>query len=101
MNSALSDEIKAAIKQALLEVGAGPKLAFSVRSFAQAADMGQTSVRAEIKAGRLKARRLGDRLIIPAPDAYAYLAACLSRRQRDRAWPQMQNAAPGEGAALR
>ena len=53
MYSDLSTEIKRAVKEALSEVGASDRLAYTVRSFAKAADMGQTSVRAEIKAGRL------------------------------------------------
>ena len=68
-------EIKAAVREALAEFGNTDTLAYTVRTLAKATDAGPTTVRAEIRAGRLKARRWGDKLIIPAPDARAFVAS--------------------------
>jgi hypothetical protein len=46
-----------------------PNLAFSVDSFADAHQIGRSSVFNEIKAGRLKARKVAGRTIILAADA--------------------------------
>mgnify|MGYP000008425811 FL=1 len=43
-----------------------PKLAFSIREACAASTLGKTTLYAHIKAGRLKAVRLGGRTIIPA-----------------------------------
>jgi excisionase family DNA binding protein len=43
-----------------------PKLAFTIREACAASTLGKTTLYAHIKAGRLKAVRLGGRTIIPA-----------------------------------
>jgi hypothetical protein len=75
MHHELLAEIRVAVREAIAHAAPNDKLAYSVRNFAKAADMGCTSVYAEIKSGKLKARRIGDRLIIPASEAHAYLAS--------------------------
>jgi hypothetical protein len=50
-----------------------PQLADSLNEFARQHGIGLTTVRAEIKAGRLIARKLGRRTIIAAEDARAWL----------------------------
>jgi hypothetical protein len=49
------------------------RLAYSINGFAKAADFSRTSVYAEIRAGKLKAKRRGSRTIITAEAARAYL----------------------------
>jgi hypothetical protein len=49
------------------------RLAYSINGFAERADMGRTTVYAEIRAGKLKAKRRGSRTIITAEAARAYL----------------------------
>ena len=49
------------------------RLAYTINSFAERAEMGRTSVYAEIRAGKLKAKRRGSRTIITAEAARAYL----------------------------
>ena len=71
---ALSAEIKAAVKEAVAEISRRYQARLLRPELRQGWDIGQTSVRAEIKAGRLKARQLGDRLIIPATEAHAFLS---------------------------
>jgi hypothetical protein len=51
-----------------------PRLAFSVESFADAHDLGRSSVFGEIKSGRLKARKVNGRTIITDEDAAAWRA---------------------------
>jgi hypothetical protein len=46
-----------------------PRHAFSVESFATAHEIGRSSVYEEIKTGRLKARKVGERTIITDEDA--------------------------------
>ena len=74
MQTDLSAEVKRAVREALAEIGTD-KLASSVKTFAKRIDAGPTTVYAEIKAGRLKARRLGDKMVILEPDGRAYLAS--------------------------
>ena len=84
MHSDLSAEVKRAVREALAEIGTD-KLASSVKTFAKRIDAGPTTVYAEIKAGRLKARRLGDKMgNSQSPTAGPTSPACLSRRPRDR-----------------
>ena len=45
------------------------------KTFAKRINSGPTTVYAEIKAGRLKARLLGDRMVILEPDGREYLAS--------------------------
>jgi hypothetical protein len=47
----------------------GPSFAFSVEEFATAYHIGRSSVFEEIKSGRLKARKVGNRTIITNQDA--------------------------------
>ena len=54
---------------------AWPKLAYSPDEFADSTGLGRTTVYAEIKAMRLKARKVGTRTVITAEDARAYLAS--------------------------
>jgi hypothetical protein len=54
---------------------AGPRLAYSLDEFADAAGISRRKLYDEIRAGRLKAKKLGSRSVILAPDAQAYLAA--------------------------
>ena len=49
-------------------------LAFSVESFADAHEIGRSSVYEEIKSGRLKARKVNNRTIITFEDAAAWRA---------------------------
>jgi hypothetical protein len=48
------------------------RLAYSINGFAERADMGRTTVYAEIRAGTLKAKRRGAKMIITAEAARAY-----------------------------
>jgi len=52
-----------------------PKVAYRIDEFCDAFGVGRTKFYAELKAGRLKARRVGRRMIITAADAAAWLAA--------------------------
>lgn len=74
MSTSLSAEIRAAVKEAMVEFGTTEALAYTVRTLAKATDMGPTTIRAEIKAGRIKAHKWGDKLIISAPAARAFIA---------------------------
>lgn len=49
--------------------------AFSVNDFCQWAGIGRTALYAEMKTGRLNARKLGRRTIIPKTEAERWLAA--------------------------
>ena len=48
--------------------------AMSIRTFCKTYDIGRTSTYTEIKAGRLKVRKLGRRTIITADDAEEWLS---------------------------
>jgi excisionase family DNA binding protein len=50
------------------------KLAYSIREACAASSLGRTTIYAHIAAGRLKARRIGGRTIIPAESLHALLA---------------------------
>ncbi len=50
------------------------KLAYTINSFAERAEMGRTTIYAEIRAGRLQAKKRGGRTIITVDAARAYLA---------------------------
>ena len=75
LSAEIRAEIKAAVKEALAEIGNTDTLAYTVRTFAKATDSGPTTVRAEIRSGKLKARRWGDKLIIAGPDGRAFIAS--------------------------
>lgn len=51
----------------------------TVRDFCQWASIGRTSVYAEMKAGRLAARKIGRRTVIPQNEAQRWLAMLPSR----------------------
>ena len=51
-----------------------PKLAYSVREACRASSLGRTTLYAHIAAGRLLARRIGGRTIIPAESLNALIA---------------------------
>jgi excisionase family DNA binding protein len=51
-----------------------PKLAYSVREACRASSLGRTTIYAHIAAGRLLARRIGGRTIIPAESLRALIA---------------------------
>ena len=54
---------------------------FSVNEFCQWAGIGRTAVYAELKAGRLSAKKLGRRTIIPKGEAERWLASLPSQRR--------------------
>jgi excisionase family DNA binding protein len=51
-----------------------PKLAYSIREACQVTSLGRTTVYAHIAAGRLVARRIGGRTVIPAESLHALIA---------------------------
>jgi hypothetical protein len=53
----------------------GERLAYPINDFAEAVGISRRKAYAEIKAGNLRAKKLGSRTIITAPDADAYLEA--------------------------
>ena len=54
---------------------------FSVNDFCQWAGIGRTAVYAEMKAGRLSAKKFGRRTIIPKSEAERWLASLPSQRR--------------------
>ena len=50
------------------------KLAYSVREACRASSLGRTTIYAHIAAGRLLARRIGGRTIIPAESLHSLIA---------------------------
>ena len=56
------------------QLKAGPKLAFSVHEAARATCIGQSTLKEEIRAGHLPARKRGSSTIILAEELSAYLA---------------------------
>lgn len=69
-NSDVSHEARRAVAAA----GVGARLAFRVEDFVALSGIGRTTIYAEIKAGRLKAKKAGRRTIILADDGREYLA---------------------------
>jgi excisionase family DNA binding protein len=51
-----------------------PKLAFSIKEACAATSLGRTTLYAHIAAGRLRARRIGGRTVIPADSLRALIA---------------------------
>lgn len=51
-----------------------PKLAYSIKEACRASSLGRTTIYAHIAAGRLLARRIGGRTIIPAESLQALVA---------------------------
>jgi excisionase family DNA binding protein len=54
---------------------AGDRLAYPIDEFADAVGIGRSKLYAEIRAGKLKAKKLGSRTLITATEAQAYLDA--------------------------
>jgi excisionase family DNA binding protein len=50
-----------------------PKLAFSIKEACAATSLGRTTIYSHIAAGRLLARRIGGRTIIPAESLHAFI----------------------------
>lgn len=50
-----------------------PKIAYSIREACQASSLGKTTLYSHIAAGRLKAKRVGGRTIIPAESLKALI----------------------------
>ncbi|MBP9156502.1 MAG: helix-turn-helix domain-containing protein [Sphingobium sp.] len=50
------------------------KIAYSIREACQATSLGKTTVYAHIAAGRLQAKRIGSRTVIPAESLHALIA---------------------------
>lgn len=51
-----------------------PKIAYSIKEACKASSLGRTTIYAHIAAGRLIARRIGGRTIIPAASLHALIA---------------------------
>lgn len=49
------------------------KLAYSIKETCRATSLGRSTVYAHIAAGRLQARRIGGRTVIPAESLHAFL----------------------------
>lgn len=58
-----------------LAAGHLPRLAYPIDDFAEALGIGRSKVYEEIRDGRLRAKKLGNRTLITAIDAHAYLDA--------------------------
>jgi excisionase family DNA binding protein len=54
-------------------LAARDRLAYPIDEFAEAVGIGRSKLYAEIRAGRLKAKKLGSRTLIMATDGDAYL----------------------------
>jgi excisionase family DNA binding protein len=52
---------------------AGNRLAYPIDEFADAVGIGRSKLYAEIRAGKLKAKKLGSRTLITATEAHAYI----------------------------
>lgn len=50
------------------------KLAYSIKEACQASSLGRTTIYSHIAAGRLIARRIGRRTVIPADSLHAFIA---------------------------
>lgn len=51
-----------------------PKIAYSISEAVSASSLGRTTIYAHIAAGRLEARRIGGRTVIPAESLHALIA---------------------------
>jgi excisionase family DNA binding protein len=51
-----------------------PKLAYSIKEACRASSLGRTTLYTHIAAGRLLARRIGGRTVIPADSLHAFIA---------------------------
>jgi excisionase family DNA binding protein len=64
------------------------RTAFSIAEAAEAAGVGTTKVRAEIRQGHLLARRLGKRVVIPSDDLASWIASLPFHRSSAAAEPR-------------
>lgn len=51
-----------------------PKIAYSIKEACRASSLGRTTIYSHIAAGRLLARRIGGRTVIPADSLHAFIA---------------------------
>ncbi|QQN74166.1 helix-turn-helix domain-containing protein [Croceicoccus sp. YJ47] len=51
-----------------------PKIAYSIKEACRASSLGRTTIYSHIAAGRLLARRIGGRTVIPAESLHALIA---------------------------
>ncbi len=51
-----------------------PKIAYSIKEACKASSLGRTTIYSHIAAGRLLARRIGGRTVIPAESLHALIA---------------------------
>ena len=51
-----------------------PKIAYSIKEACKASSLGRTTIYSHISAGRLLARRIGGRTVIPAASLHALIA---------------------------
>jgi len=51
-----------------------PKIAYSIKEACKASSLGRTTIYSHIAAGRLVARRIGGRTVIPAESLHALIA---------------------------
>ena len=65
---------KAAVRPDYLRASAPAKLAYSVPEFLAAVPIGRTKLYEELKAGRLRAVKVGKRTLIPITEAERWLA---------------------------
>ena len=73
MKVAVADGTSPEAKIAVAALGFGSRLAYRVEDFVAVSGIGRTTIYAEIKAGRLKAKKVGKRTIITAEAGKAYL----------------------------
>jgi Helix-turn-helix domain len=66
------------------EADTAEKRGYNVREFARIYGIGITSTYEEIKAGRLKIRKVGRRTVIATEDAEAWFSACAAGQSRER-----------------
>lgn len=50
-----------------------PKIAYSIREACHVSSLGRTTIYNHIAAGRLRAKRIGGRVVIPAESLYALI----------------------------
>lgn len=67
------NDVSPEAKRAVAAAGFAPRLAYRVEEFVAVSGIGRTTLYAEIKAGRLKARKIGKRTLITAEAAKAFL----------------------------
>jgi hypothetical protein len=70
----MSSTLKAAVPPDYLHARAPGKLAYSVPEFLAAVSIGRTQFYEELKAGRLRAVKVGKRTLVPITEAERWLA---------------------------